>query len=69
MLEGTIIREGAFLTEPAAFHQWLTAAGLSMERVGIEAGGLTPWLYHELLDPRVADDLRRNAPCQKQRSS
>jgi len=32
-----------------AINQWLKALGLPMERVGLEAGGLTPWLCHELL--------------------
>jgi transposase len=48
--DGAIVREGVVPTEPEAIHRWLTAAGLTMERVGIEAGGLTPWLCHELLD-------------------
>lgn len=47
--DGQVIREGEVPTEPAAIDQWLKSAGLPMERVGLEAGGLTPWLCHELL--------------------
>ncbi|GAB4241528.1 MAG: IS110 family transposase [Methyloligellaceae bacterium] len=36
-------------TEPAAIDTWLGRLGLPMERVGLEAGNLTPWLCHELL--------------------
>ena len=47
--DGDMIREGEVPTEPVAINQWLKALGLPMERVGLEAGGLTPWLCHELL--------------------
>lgn len=47
--DGDVIRESEVPTEPVAISQYLKATGLSMERVGLEAGGLTPWLCHELL--------------------
>lgn len=47
--EGTIIRETEVPSEPAAIDQWLKVLGLPMERVGLEAGALSPWLCHELL--------------------
>jgi len=47
--EGQILREGEVPSEPAAISQWLKTAGFPMERIGLEAGGLTPWLCHELL--------------------
>lgn len=47
--DGDLIREGEVPTEPADISQWLKALGFPMERVGLEAGGLTPWLCHELL--------------------
>jgi transposase len=50
--DGTIIREGEVLSEPAAIDQWLKKLGLPMERVGLEAGGLSSWLCHELLAAR-----------------
>lgn len=48
--DGAIVRESEVPTEPAAIHDWLKALDLAMERVGLEAGGLSPWLCHELLD-------------------
>lgn len=47
--EGEIIREGDVLTDPEAIGGWLARLGLPMERIGLEAGSLTPWLCHELL--------------------
>ena len=47
--DGTIIREGEASSEPAALDAWLTDLGLPLERVGLEAGGLSSWLCHELL--------------------
>jgi transposase len=47
--DGTIVREDDIASEPAALHQWLKTTGLSMERVGMEAGGLSSWLCQELL--------------------
>ena len=46
--DGDVIRESEVPTDPVAIDQWLKAAGFPMERVGLEAGGLTPWLCHEL---------------------
>lgn len=47
--DGDVIQESEVPTEPVAISQYLKATGLPMERVGLEAGGLTPWLCHELL--------------------
>jgi transposase len=47
--DGTIIHEGEVPSEPDAIDQWLKNTGLPMERVGLEAGGLSSWLCHELL--------------------
>lgn len=47
--DGDLILEKEVPTEPVAISECLKATGLSMERVGLEAGGLTPWLCHELL--------------------
>jgi hypothetical protein len=52
--DGDIVREGEVSTEPAAIHEWLGKLGLAVERVGLEAGGLTPWLCHELLSLAAA---------------
>jgi transposase len=47
--DGDIVREGQAPSEPRAIHEWLSKGQLTMERVGLEAGGLSPWLCHELL--------------------
>src|ERR1700691_2269170 len=47
--DGELVPEGEVPTEPSDINKWLKALGLPMERVGLEAGGLTPWLCHELL--------------------
>jgi transposase len=39
-----IVREGKAATEPEAVTAFLSATGVSFERVGIEAGPLAPWL-------------------------
>ena len=62
--DGDIIRESEVPTEPAAIDQWLKATGFPMERVGLEAGGLTPWLCHELLAAGLARHLHRDPACQ-----
>lgn len=66
--DGQIIREGEVPTEPAAIDQWLKSSGLPMERVGLEAGGLTPWLCHELLAadwPAICIEARHAAAAMK----
>lgn len=47
--KGDIIREGEVLSEPEAIDAWLTRLKLPLERVGLEAGNLSPWLCRELL--------------------
>lgn len=46
---GNIVREGQTCSDPAAITAFLQAAGVRLARVGLEAGSLSPWLYHELL--------------------
>jgi transposase len=45
---GTIVREGKAATEPEAIAIWLRTVGQTFDRVGLEAGPLSPWLYEEL---------------------
>ena len=47
--DGDIVREGQAPSEPRAIHEWLAKGRLTMARVGLEAGGLSSWLCHELL--------------------
>jgi len=47
--EGAILHEGKAATEPRAIHEFLQSTGLPLTRVGLEAGNLSIWLYHDLL--------------------
>ena len=46
--DGTIIREGKAASEPSALAHWLSDTGFEFQRVGLEAGPLSPWLYEGL---------------------
>ena len=59
---GVIVREGKAETEPAAIATWLAALGKPFERVGLEAGPLSPWLCEGLQAaglPAVCIETRR----------
>jgi transposase len=45
---GVIFREGKADTEPEAVVTWLKAAEVPIERLGLEAGPLSPWLCEGL---------------------
>ena len=45
---GAIIREGKAVSEPQGILSWLAGLEQAFERVGLEAGPLSPWLYEEL---------------------
>ena len=47
--EGSIFREGTTGTEPGAVRRFLEECGVPLNRVGLEAGNLSIWLYHDLL--------------------
>lgn len=46
--DGEIIKEGNALTDPTAILIFLADTKLSFDRIGLETGNLTPWLYHAL---------------------
>jgi transposase len=59
---GDILKEGKAETEPEAIVAWLNAIDGPIERVGLEAGPLSPWctmVYEGLACPRYAS--RRGA--------
>ena len=45
---GAIVREGVAGSEPAALAGWFAGTGLAMERIGLEAGPLSEWLFEGL---------------------
>jgi len=45
---GDILKEGKVETEPEAIATWLSALAIPVERLGLEAGPLSPWLCEGL---------------------
>jgi transposase len=54
---GKIAREGKVASEPEALIAWLRSAGLSLVRVGLEAGPLSQWLYAAMREAGLAVEL------------
>ncbi len=46
--DGTICREGKTQTNPEEIGRYIASCNLPMSRIGLEAGNLSIWLYHEL---------------------
>jgi transposase len=45
---GAVVREGVVSSDPGAIGRFLEAYRGKVKRVGLEAGGLSPWLWHGL---------------------
>jgi transposase len=59
---GVIFREGKTETEPEAIATWLNSVGVPIERLGLEAGPLSPWLCEGLKAagfPAICIETRR----------
>jgi transposase len=59
---GSVVREARVSSDPLAIAGWLTATGLAVLRVGLEAGPLSPWLHSGLLAsgvPAICVETRR----------
>jgi transposase len=54
---GQIVREAKVATDPAALIEWFGSCGLPMERIGLEAGPFSQWLYAGMKDSGLAVDL------------
>jgi transposase len=54
---GKIIREDKVATEPEALIAWFGALGLSVVRIGLEAGPLSQWLYAAMRQADLAVEL------------
>src|SRR5436309_6619920 len=54
---GKIVRESKVLSEPAALIAWFCSLGLRVERIGLEAGPLSQWLYAGLKQAGLAVEL------------
>ena len=60
--DGVVIREGEVASEPDDLHAWITGAGVTLTRLGLEAGPLSPWLHAELRTaglPAICIETRR----------
>src|SRR5437660_3153286 len=54
---GKIVREAKVASEPAALIAWFHLSGFEFERVGLEAGPLSQWLFAALREAKVAVEL------------
>jgi transposase len=54
---GRIVREGKVASEPEVLVAWFEALGLALERVGLEAGPLSQWLYAAMRKAGLAVEL------------
>ena len=54
---GKIVREAKVLSEPEALIAWFQSLGLTVERIGLEAGPLSQWLYAALREANFAVEL------------
>jgi transposase len=54
---GKIVREAKVASEPVALINWFKSLGVSLERVGLEAGPLSQWLYGALRESGMPVEL------------
>jgi transposase len=54
---GRIIREAKVASEPEALIGWLRGLGLTLARIGLEAGPLSQWLYAALREAGLPVEL------------
>jgi transposase len=54
---GKIVREAKVASEPEPLIGWFGSLGLSLTRIGLEAGPLSQWLYAALRDAGLAVEL------------
>ena len=54
---GKIVREGCVESEPAALIGWFLAFGFALDRIGLEAGPLSQWLYAAMAEAGLAVEL------------
>ena len=54
---GKIVREAKVASEPEALIAWFGSLGIGLERIGLEAGPLSQWLYAEMKRAGLAVEL------------
>ncbi len=74
---GKIVREGKAASDPEALIAWFGSLGFGLERIGLEAGPLSQWLYAamkraglavELLETRHVRDAFKAMPVKSDRN-
>src|SRR6195952_6068049 len=54
---GKILREARVASEPEALIAWFRSSGFDLERIGLEAGPLSQWLYAAMREAGLAVEL------------
>jgi transposase len=54
---GKILREAKVASEPEALIAWFRSQALTVERIGLEAGPLSQWLYAAMHEAKLAVEL------------
>jgi transposase len=54
---GRILREAKVASEPEALIGWFRSSGLDLDRIGLEAGPLSQWLFAALREAGLAVEL------------
>src|SRR5215472_5752575 len=54
---GQVLREAKIASEPEALVGWFNQLGVELERIGLEAGPLSQWLYAGMRDAGLAAEL------------
>jgi hypothetical protein len=60
--DGIVIQEGKVASEPDDLQTWIAAFGMTLTRLGLEAGPLSPWLHAGLRAaglPAICIETRR----------
>ena len=56
-VSGKIIREAKVASEPEALIAWFASLGFGLERIGLEAGPLSQWLFAAMREAGLAVEL------------
>jgi len=56
-VNGRILREAKVASEPEALIAWFRSSGFDLERIGLEAGPLSQWLYAAMREVGLAVEL------------
>ena len=55
--KGKILREARVASEPEALIVWFRSCGFELERIGLEAGPLSQWLFAAMRQAGLAVEL------------